>query len=79
MTDSEQRLVDLVELYARAKGLAVSTVARQVFGSGDVVQRLRSGGSITIRRMDRGLRYLSTNWPRGLAWPADTPRPRRPR
>ena len=75
MTDSAMRLLSLLRLFAARSGLTVSTVSRHALGSGDIPSRLLAGGTITVRRMDRGLQYLSDNWPEGVPWPNHTPRP----
>ena len=68
-------LITLIERYAAHTGLSVSTVCRHAAGSGDVVARLLRGSTITIRRFDRAVRYLSEHWPAELAWPGEVPRP----
>lgn len=79
MDDTAGRLVTLMDRFAKHSGLSVSTVSRHATGSGDTVARLQRGGTITIKRFDRAVRFLSDNWPDSLAWPADVPRPRSPR
>ena len=75
MGDTAARLVRLLQLFAKHTGRSVSTVSRHATGSGDTVARLRRGGDITTRRAERAIRFLSDNWPDGIAWPADIPRP----
>ena len=77
MTDTESRLLDLLGLFATHSELSVSTVSRLALGSGDVPRRLLAGGTITVRRLDHGLQYLSDNWPEGIPWPSHSPRPDR--
>ncbi len=62
-------LVALVELFADHTGRSAGTVSRLATGSGDTIVRLRRGSTITARRIDRALRYLSDNWPEDLPWP----------
>ena len=62
-------LVALVELFAEHTGRSAGTVSRLATGSGDTIVRLRRGSTITARRIDRALRYLSDNWPEDLPWP----------
>ena len=76
MTDTESGLLDLLGLFAAHSELSVSTVSRLALGSGDVPNRLLAGGTITVRRLDRGLQYLSDNWPEGVQWPDHTARPK---
>ena len=75
MDSTADRLVELLDLFAEHTGRSVSTVSRHATGSGDTVARLRRGGTITTRRLDRAIRFLSDNWPDSVAWPADIPRP----
>lgn len=62
-------LVALVELFAEHTGRSAGTVSRLATGSGDTIVRLRRGSTITARRIDRALGYLSDNWPEDLPWP----------
>lgn len=71
----EARLADLIERFARQHGIRDSTASRLSTGSGDTISRLRSGGTITVRRFDRTVHYLSENWPVGARWPEHTNRP----
>ncbi len=75
MTDTEARVLAVLKLFATHTDRSVSTASRVVFGSGDVPARLRDGSTITVRRVDQGLRYMSENWPEGVPWPRHTPRP----
>ena len=75
MDYTDSRFVATLELFAEHERRSIKTVSRLATGSGDTVDRLRRGGTITTRRMDRALRYLSEHWPEDLAWPAHTPRP----
>lgn len=75
MDDTSGRLVTLMGRFAKHTGLSISTVSRHATGSGDTVARLQRGGTMTIKRFDRAVRFLSDNWPDSIAWPADVPRP----
>jgi len=75
MEGTARQLVALVDLFAKHTGLSVATVSRHATGSGDTVARLQRGGAITTRRADRAFCFLFDNWPDGIAWPADIPRP----
>ena len=55
--------------------LSVSYASRLLTGSGDTVDRVTAGASITARRAETILRRASQNWPADRAWPADIPRP----
>ena len=70
-----QHLLGLLESYARARGLAPSYVATQVFGSGTMYRRLVAGSDITVGRLEAAVAWFSANWPEGAAWPEGLPRP----
>ena len=71
-------LVTLIRSYAAARGLSVSYASRLLTGSGDTVDRVSAGASITARRAETILRRASEGWPAGLDWPAGIPRPATP-
>ena len=75
MVHNDQLLVTLIRAYAEARGLSVSYASRLLTGSGDTVDRVAAGASITARRAESIVRRASERWPAGLAWPAGTPRP----
>ena len=75
MVHSDQLLVTLIHAFAEARGLSVSYASRLLTGSGDTVDRVTAGASITARRAERILSRASQSWPDGCAWPAGIPRP----
>lgn len=75
MDRTPEDICRLAEVVAAARKRSVNTVSRLATGSGDTVNRLRAGHRITTGRAARALQWLSENWPEGLAWPADIPRP----
>ncbi len=78
MVHSDRLLVTLIRDFAAARGLSVSYASRLLTGSGDTVERVNGGMSITGRRAETILRRASESWPAGLAWPAGLPRPASP-
>ena len=68
-------LIALIRSYAAARGLSVSYASRLLTGSGDTVDRIGAGASVTARRAETILRRASEGWPAGRAWPAGIPRP----
>lgn len=68
-------LVRLSRMYAERRGRKISTVSRDMGGSGDTLTRLERGHDITTRRAARFVQWLSNHWPADLAWPSDIPRP----
>lgn len=54
------RLVILGESYAAAKGLALSTVSTLIFNDGKVLDRLRAGRDITVRRYEKAIEWFES-------------------
>ena len=77
MVHNDRLLVTLIRSYAAACGISVSYASRLLTGSGDTVDRVVGGMSITARRSETILSRASARWPAGLAWPAGIPRPER--
>jgi hypothetical protein len=63
-------LMAVIDAYEAATGLPDSTVSSRVFIDGRKVGHLRNGGSITVDRFAKALRWFSDNWPDGAEWPA---------
>ncbi len=61
--------------YADARQLSESRVSTLVFGEGTRLKHLREGGDMGARRVARGLRWLSENWPDSATWPVGIARP----
>ena len=68
-------LITLIRSFAATRGLSVSYASRLLTGSGDTVDRVAAGASITARRAETILRRASERWPDGRAWPDGIPRP----
>ena len=75
MVHSDRLLINLIRSYAAARGISVSYASRLLTGSGDTVDRVTAGASVTARRAETILRRASLHWPDGLDWPAGIPRP----
>lgn len=72
-----EQIIKLAERFARHRSLSLSTVATYAANDGKTFERLRNGGSCTIRTADRIVSWFSDHWPEDLAWPSDIPRPKR--
>ena len=75
MVHGDQLLITLIRSFAAARGISVSYASRLLTGSGDTVDRVAAGASITARRAETILRRASERWPAGRDWPAGIPRP----
>jgi hypothetical protein len=74
-TELKRHLLSLVESYASALGIGVTTVWRQAINDPAFQERLRSDNTITLRTYDRAVAWFDQNWPEGQAWPVEIPRP----
>ena len=70
-----RNILTVAEHYAAKQGLSLSTVSLYAAGQGRLLDRLRDGWGITVRRRDRIMSWFSNHWPSDLAWPSDIPRP----
>ncbi|KRE07431.1 hypothetical protein ASE63_22290 [Bosea sp. Root381] len=73
-TELKRHLLTLVEAYAGALGIGVTTVWRQAINDPAFQERLRSENTITLRTYDRAVAWFAENWPETSAWPAEVPR-----
>ena len=75
MVHSDRLLITLIRSFAAARGISVSYASRLLTGSGDTVDRVAAGASVTARRAETILRRASERWPDGRDWPDGIPRP----
>ena len=68
-------ILSLMDTYAAANSLAVSSVGAYATGDARMYSRLARGKGITVRRAARIIRWFSDHWPADLAWPSGIPRP----
>lgn len=69
-------LIALAEVYAQARQLELVTVARLAAGDWRFFERISSGeASFTVRKYDSIVGWFDANWPAGVDWPGDVPRP----
>lgn len=73
MTDA--KLASLIRSFAAARGYSESYAARVATGSGDTLDRIERGGTLTLHRANIVVAKISSLWPADLPWPADIPRP----
>jgi hypothetical protein len=69
------QLLNLFNLFAAHSKWSRTSVSTRVFGSGTVLARIEGGGDVTTGTYERAVVWFSTNWPAGVEWPADVPRP----
>lgn len=75
MVQTDRWVRDLVQRYAAGRRISESYSSRLLTGSGDTLDRMARGTSLTGRRVERILQRASDHWPPDLAWPSDIPRP----
>ena len=72
---ADEFVIRLLESYAAARQIAVTSACVYAAAQARLVDRLRAGSSITTRRVARIAQWISDNWPTDHPWPADIPRP----
>lgn len=77
--DAKTRLLAVAKAYCAETGLSLARVATLAQNQGSFFKRLEAGSSCTVETYEKVLRWLSDNWPRGLAWPDSVERPPRKR
>jgi hypothetical protein len=72
-------LLKVADAYMAHTGVASSTLSKRAGNDGsDLFGRLREErGDVTTGKVDAVMCVLAHNWPAGLAWPPDVPRPSR--
>ncbi len=76
MTQETKNLLVLGQLYGKAKGYSLTTVATYFANGGTFFAKLEEGKSVTVRKYHQVLSTFSREWPDDLEWPEDIPRPR---
>lgn len=76
--DAIDHLFRICISYSAATGLSEATISTRLFRDGKGLSRIRAGGDIGTRRLERAMKWFSANWPEGAEWPADVPRPDTP-
>ena len=76
MTQSpHDSLLTLADAYGKYLGVTHWRVSFMVRGNGQFFNRLREGGTCTMRTAESVLLWFAAHWPEDLPWPADVPRP----
>lgn len=65
----------VIEGFCKAARVTESTLSSRMFNDGKRIGQIRAGADIGVRRLEAGLIWLADNWPEGVDWPADIPRP----
>lgn len=79
MSSAEDHLINLAECMAGHLGVTHWAISMRMEGRGDRFERLRKGGGLRTDTYARRLDWFSTHWPADLEWPADVPRPKKPK
>ena len=73
--NSLSSLMNLIDVYAAATGVADKTISYRVFRDSKKIRALRDGGDITTSRLDEALIWFSAHWPESAHWPDGIERP----
>lgn len=69
-------LISVSDTYGEAMKIGRQRVSTIVLQRGATLQRLADGeADVTTGTFERAMLWFSDNWPTGLAWPDDVPRP----
>lgn len=73
-------ICEMIKELARVRGWSDSYAARMATGSGEVFNRIETGGSVTLRRANFIVEKIYALWPKrkegGEAWPRNFPLPK---
>jgi hypothetical protein len=69
------QLIRLADVYANAVEVEPVTVSWRVFNDSKKLHALQHGADIQVRRAEAAIRWFSENWPPGVKWPREIPRP----
>jgi hypothetical protein len=71
-----QHLRTCTALFQAHSGVTPKTVCKRALNDNTFFDRVVDGGQgFTVGTYDRVIRWLSENWPAGVDWPSDVPRP----
>jgi hypothetical protein len=68
-------LLTLSRVYMQAEGVSTTTLSHRMFNDGKKLTAIEAGRDIQVTRYERAVQWLSDNWPKNSAWPADISRP----
>lgn len=69
------QLILIADVYCRETGMSRSRLSTIILSGGKRLDMIEGGGDIGTERFESAMRWLSANWPDGLAWPEEVPRP----
>lgn len=72
-------LLILGHVYAQATGTTLGAVTRRAGIHEKVFRRLAEGKGVHSKTLEQAEAWFAANWPAGVAWPSDVPRPGRGR
>jgi hypothetical protein len=75
MTLTEQLLM-VSDVYSTAQGLSRARVSTIVLNRGSTLGSIAEGrADVTTATFEKAMLWFSSNWPTGIDWPQDIPRP----
>ena len=70
------QLLTVARLYTAHNGISLRQLGRRALqGNHKFFARLEAGDGVNTRSIERAAIWLMENWPPGVAWPDDIPRP----
>ncbi len=75
MTLREQ-LITVSDIFAQSRGIGRQRLSTIVLNRGSTLDRIAEGNSdLTTGTFEKAMVWFSGNWPDGVEWPAEIPRP----
>ena len=71
-----EQIIKLLRCVGAARGWKDSTVGTYAVNDGKFIGRLASGKTCTLNTVSDAVRWASENWPDGIEWPNEVPRPK---
>jgi hypothetical protein len=72
--DLEGQLIFLARSLSAIRGVGISTISGEIFKDSRTLDRVLSGGSLTVRNFEKAMRWFSSRWPTEQAWPQNVMR-----
>ena len=69
------KILKISDAYCAASGRGRKRVSTIVLGRGSKIDDIANGADLTTKSYEWAMQWFSDNWPEGVDWPSDIPRP----
>ncbi|WP_245430266.1 hypothetical protein [Rhizobium tropici] len=70
-----EQIIVVADRYAEAAGIGRKRVSTIVLNRGSKLDDIAEGGDLNTGTFEKAMTWFSKNWPDGVGWPDDVPRP----